>query len=236
MRRVSSKEKHIPYFKFLDSLREKECPLCFLAEKRVSDFFDGLLYESINDRGFRARFRTEGGFCSFHAHMFADYHDGLAVSLIHKDLLEDECRRLFVAGTPNTDELPSHGSCMVCGFLRKTEEENLEILRKFWDDEEFKAELLGSQGLCIPHFKAVLSTTEKLPKWLRDFQNDRLRGLFELVEKYLGYCNFSDTAKPVLSEEDLHVYSRLVRTLYGYPGMASPMNWEKKRKSRGLFS
>jgi hypothetical protein len=42
-------EKHNSFFNMTNAFKEKHCPVYFLSRQSVTRFFDGFLYERVND-------------------------------------------------------------------------------------------------------------------------------------------------------------------------------------------
>jgi hypothetical protein len=53
--------------KLADQLQQGGCPLCRVREDAAQRFLDAVLWESVNDVGFRARFARGRGFCRRHS-------------------------------------------------------------------------------------------------------------------------------------------------------------------------
>lgn len=113
---------------------------------QVDRCFNGLLYEKVNDPEIRRRLRKAGGFCSPHSFQFMAYHDGLAGSIICRDLLEAWLGRgLDFPVLLSPGVLPG---CPVCSEKARTEDTYLALMAKFLEDEQLKKAVLASDGLC----------------------------------------------------------------------------------------
>jgi len=211
-------EKHLSYFVVLDSFNTKECPICFLVKERIEKFFDNLLYENINDVGFRKKFRENCGFCNYHSYKFLSYNDGLAISLTHRDLIVDVIEKLKTKSVKYSSRKGTN-KCVVCELVKETEEDYISIIIEYLDDEEFKNKLLLSKGLCVPHYKILLTKMKSLPKWLTDFHIKRYKEILSKVDRYLDSCNFSlGEKRPTLTEDEKLIWRELVKTLFGFEG------------------
>ncbi len=49
------------------ALKQNACPICWVSQKSVQRFLDGLLYENVNDPGIRRHMPAVLGFCNRHA-------------------------------------------------------------------------------------------------------------------------------------------------------------------------
>ncbi|HKL87035.1 MAG TPA: DUF6062 family protein, partial [Treponemataceae bacterium] len=60
-------EKHVNWFALEKACEKPGCPLCTIIAERTARYIDNMLFEHVSDRGFRAKYREAGGFCSMHA-------------------------------------------------------------------------------------------------------------------------------------------------------------------------
>ena len=212
------KEKHLPYFKVLDSFNTKECPVCFLVKDRIDRYFDNLIYENINDVGFRKQFRENQGFCNYHSFKFLSYNDGLAISITHRDLLIDIIEK-FNEKDVKSSLRKRASKCIICGLIKEVETRYISVIIEYLNDDEFKSKLLSSEGLCIPHYKILLTEMKALPKWLTDFHIKRYNEILTKLDKYLDSCNFSlGDKRPLLTDDEKLIWRKLVKILFGFEG------------------
>ena len=207
------KEKHLTYFKILDALSAKECPICFLINENVKKYFDGLLYENINDVGFRDKFRKNYGFCNRHSYQFLNYNDGLAIALTHRDLLIDVIGEL----KRRKAKYPAENSkCIVCELMKETEKRYVSVTIESLLEEEFKSKFLLSEGLCVPHLKKILKNVVSPHRWLIDFHLKKYNEYLSMLDKYIDSCNYSLPEKPLLINDDERlIWKKVVKMLFG---------------------
>jgi hypothetical protein len=217
--RKKGPEKHNAFYRFLDACAETECPICHLARLRVERYFDGLLYEKINDPEIRRRFRTAGGFCNPHSVQFAGYHDGLAGSILYRDLLSAWIKKLSKLPVQSTfGVLPD---CPVCSEKTKTEDIYLALLVEFLGDCQLKQALISSDGLCLPHLARLAERLRKsrmaVPEWLLEFQQGMAERIVADLNTYIDSCNFSlGKDRPRLSREQELSWQRAVYKAAGF--------------------
>ncbi|MBN2553179.1 MAG: hypothetical protein JXB06_10440 [Spirochaetales bacterium] len=215
-------EKHIAFFRLLEACDEEECPVCFLARRRVEQYFDGLLYEKVNDRELRRRFRSAGGFCNMHSFQFMGYHDGLAGSILYRDLLATWLER--PSAFPVQASSGALPGCPACREKADTESTYLTLAAGHLEDEQLRQALCTSDGLCLPHFQALTGRLNKdrraVPKWLMEFQREVAQRLVADLGTYLDACNYSlGSARPSLSREQELAWKRAVRKAAGFPAI-----------------
>lgn len=201
----------------LDALDQKECPVCFLIRTSIDSYFKTLLYENINDLGFKKKFREQDGFCNQHSYNFLKYNDRLAVTLTHKDIL---LQKVTQYKKNNKIKPAKKENCMICELEEITEKRYLSVIIEYADDKELKTKFSKSSGLCIPHFEKIKKKIGSRSKWLLDFHKMTYEKILNQAVKYLEASNISlGENRPKLSPEDYDIHNRLVKTICGYEGM-----------------
>jgi hypothetical protein len=211
------KEKHSAYFNFIDACREKECPVCFLTKNKIEKYFDSLLYEYINDPGFREEFAANNGFCNYHSYKFLGYHDELAISITHLEILKNKIKELKAAKV----HPKKSGYCIICNLIKEIESRYITVIVENIDNPEFKNEFLSSAGLCIPHYERLLMEIRRpIPaKWLVDFQIKKYDELYEQLSKLNDSLNESpNKSKIKLSNDEMNSCKKAVKELFGFEG------------------
>lgn len=217
------REKHIAFFRLLDACGEPECPVCHLVRRRVEQYFDGLLYEKVNDPEIRKRFRAAGGFCNPHSFQFMSCHDGLAASILYRDLLATWLKRPAALPVPSRSGLLP--GCPACREKARAEDACLSLLVEFLEDEQLKTALLSSDGLCLPHLSGLAERLrghkQAIPDWLMEFQRSLTGSIVAALSTYLDSCNYSlGRERPQLSREQELAWKRAVRKSAGFPAAA----------------
>ena len=104
----SNKGKDITYVNLKESMEKKDCPICYLLLKSRNRWIDSLLYEHVTDSALRDKIR-ETGFCSRHIWAILNYSekhlsvDGLGVSIIMQDVLENRLSAMSNTAVENVD-------------------------------------------------------------------------------------------------------------------------------------
>jgi hypothetical protein len=210
-------EKHIPFFRLLRALARDECPICCIAREAVAGYFGNLLYENVNDKGFRERFDRDRGLCNKHSYELAGLNDGLAVGIIYRKLLETAGDALA-----NGRRSERHsGSCVVCDCEREAELQAIAVLADFLEDDELREAFAASSGLCVPHLSMLEDRVWPLPDWFVELHKEKYSRLLECLDLYLDSCSFSLTErKPALSREEQLVWREAIARIAGYSGMS----------------
>lgn len=215
-RRFRERHKHLTYFKLEKALATPGCPICSLVRASLAGFFESFLYEKVNDVGLRARFNADSGICNRHAHELLAHHDGLAIALLYRPILERAVGALSGQG-----EVPTNGgSCLFCESEREAEDRYLSVLTEYLDDEELERAFAPGRELCLPHYELARLRAASIPSWFAAFHSGRYADLTERVKRYLDAANWSlGDARPTLSPEAERVWIEVIERCAGYEGM-----------------
>jgi len=208
-------EKHLPYFKFVKGLAQAGCPVCNQTRASLDDWYENLLYESANDRPLRRRFDAERGFCARHAHRLCASNDGLGAAIIYRNILELAVSSLGEGSRPPINE----GKCVACDHEADAESRYVGLVADFLDEEDMRAGLSASSGLCMPHVAAVMDLRRDPPRWFLELHRATCAGLLQLLLRYIDCQKLSTEARrEALSLEDETAWRKLAPLLTGeYP-------------------
>ncbi len=146
--------------------QEPGCPVCAFGQRVSSRYVDSLFYESVNDPAVRARLRASLGLCYEHAWLMieARLSDALGQAILYRDLLQTLLERL-----PSETEIPDEraarrlgealtpeAACPACESRAQAEERALQALARSLERREYLADFERSDGLCLPHLRALL--------------------------------------------------------------------------------
>jgi hypothetical protein len=156
------------------ALRQNACPICWISQKSIQRFLDGLLYENVNDPGIRRHVTAALGFCNRHAwQMRAMYGASLGIALLHRDALKQWQNQIDYVGKPDghldleryrkqiAQANESSEKCLACERQADVERRYIETLLEALSDREFTEALRQSAGMCHAHFaQACHSATQ----------------------------------------------------------------------------
>ena len=210
-------QKHINFFELQKASENPGCPLCGIVAKRAEQYLDNMLFEHVSDRPFRAKYRAAGGFCPFHSRGLESFRDGLAVAIMGRDILQDRIWS-FERNRPWTTK----GRCPVCEERDRIEEEYLSFLAgsggSGQEEEELKRIISASDGLCAPHYSALLFTpkgkSRRPPAWLKEFHESKFRKLKDRVDQFIEFSAYGRQEEfASLSDKDQVVWKELAQAL-----------------------
>ncbi len=210
-------EQHVNYFALQKACEKPGCPLCIIIDERIDRYIDGMLFEHISDRTFRAQYRQAGGFCNEHSKTLLSYRDGLAVAILGQGTLSD-----YIDDFKKKKMRKYKEPCPACNERARIEKEFLTFLAEVKDngatdsDKDLIDFFTKSSGLCIPHYTKLLTYAKKVPKWLSDFHMHKFENLLNRTNTFIDFSAWGkqkDFAN--LSEDDKVVWKELAQTLRG---------------------
>jgi hypothetical protein len=207
--------RHINYFELQKASALPGCPLCRITSDRAERYIDNLLFEHVSDRGFRKAHRDAGGFCAFHSRRLLSFRDGLAVAILGRDILEDRIAH-FKKRKPWRPAKP----CPICLEKERLEHEYLGFLAECGGTDRDERDLIdaftSSEGLCAPHYGALLASFRKIPPWLVEFGERKFAGLKRRTDRFIELSAYGRQDEfRQLSEADQLVWKELAAALRG---------------------
>ncbi|HKL85331.1 MAG TPA: hypothetical protein VJ861_03250, partial [Treponemataceae bacterium] len=185
-------------------------PLCTIIAERTARYIDNMLFEHVSDRGFRAKYREAGGFCSMHAKNLESYRDGLAVAILGVDILTDKLVPIKKRKISKPKAL-----CPACTETERIEREFLGFIAECFETS-FTSIFTASDGLCLPHYSRMIQDVRKIPAWIETFQIQKFQNLLTRSKDFIEFSAWgrqSDFDR--LSAADKIVWKELARTLRG---------------------
>ena len=150
---MSTPVKDIVYVTVLEAAQQKGCMFCRLISEKTRSYLDSLLYESVNNVGFRETWRKAMGFCHRHAWMLAEFGDAMGTGILYLDLLQEWAGKLLTR--------PAGRECPVCVLEQRNMQTYLSVAVWYWQDEDLHKAITASEGLCGPHLRVVRDTVRR---------------------------------------------------------------------------
>lgn len=197
----------MPFFRLLDAARQPGCPLCRLIRAHTRRQLESILYESVNDVGFRDRWRAARGYCHRHAWILAEFHDALGTAILYEDVITFHGARLLTEGTG--------AKCPLCRAEATDLDDRIAVLEQSWDDDELRAALEAGDGLCGPHVRAVLRRVRRaeVREALLRVSATRLQRLAAELRQQIDSCDYQHA--PPTDERIKHAWRRAIEQLVG---------------------
>lgn len=217
---AAAHEKHLAFFNLIDAVQSDRCPVCYRARLREKRYFETLLYENVNNREFRAELRAAGGFCAAHAHRLKASNDGLAIAVMHLELLETAAGN----GALPPETVPRRRAsrraeperrCPVCRVVEQEAHSTITLIGRYAADQEFLAAYRDSPGLCLPHFARLVEKSNRSHPAIAEHQQQRLEQLIRLTRRFIDSENATSSESHALSREERLVWKRIIDHYYG---------------------
>lgn len=203
--------------------QEPGCPVCALGQRVSARYVDSLFYESINDPVARARLRASLGLCYEHAWLMVEARlsDALGQSILYRDLAETLLARL-PAETEAFDSrhlaeaLAPTADCPACESRAEAERRALQVLGRALERRDVLADFEKSDGLCLPHLRALLRETQPSRKALAALlahQRQQLARLEGELAEFIRKNDYRFQGEGMGSERD--AYQRAAAMLTG---------------------
>jgi hypothetical protein len=234
-------EKNAVYFAVLDALAKPGCAVCRIMEETSVNYLNTLFYEQVTDVEVRRKLRRTRGLCNWHSWWAGKMTSAaLGISIIAKDLIEEECTRLaelehrppwrrltdlIQAQLPRRATLVylrawrARAICPVCQVAVEHEQHALETLLNFIDEAEFARHYEGSTGLCLPHTARATELAPSHPKlgYFSAMQRGKYTGLTAELEEFCRKHDYRFTHEAWGAEAD--AWQRALETLAGRSGV-----------------
>jgi hypothetical protein len=154
------------YQALLYACTQEGCPLCRLVQESTQRYLDTWKYELFTDVGVRQELRCSQGFCHAHTWQLGRMGATLQLAQAYRDIITDTIERL--GGDPGGgnggrwrrifDGKRERGGdelCPACKQQENAAERYAHTLRQSILDEQFYAQFVSSEGLCLDHFRVT---------------------------------------------------------------------------------
>ena len=220
-------DKHMPYFVVLEALREsRECPLCALESVCMSRYFDGLVYERVNDPGVRGDLARSKGFCHRHAHRLLECGDSFGTSILYVDhvrnfahFIEDVGGRQDTLRLKDAKNWAVHEGCPACRLQMEDRERRVHMLLEGLSEPEMLHAFQESAGLCVPHFLIVMEAARdaETRRCIIEVMRDKYGALLADLSEFQRKREWQHAHEPLGKEGDS--WARAVRMIVGGRGL-----------------
>ncbi len=179
----------IPYLhEMLAALAQPGCAFCRLLDETADRLVDAILFESVNDVGVREELNAARGFCRRHAALLVRTGGALGTATMMQGVIKVLLRALddsgIEAGSPSrlrallraggngphpaaarlAGGLAPQAPCPVCTHEATFTEHYIDtLLEQTAPGSPLAAAYAASDGLCLPHFRAVVARGQPGP-------------------------------------------------------------------------
>jgi len=205
-------EKHLAFYEMRDELKKaKHCAFCTLERKRMHQYFDGLLYEKVNDPGIRRSLVRSAGFCPRHAHMLAGFGDSLGTAILYQDQIRLRMKTMEKMGSPlRKSRKPSPSAakkqedCPACRIEGQMRMGHAHSLLQGLTDPEMVDAFETSAGLCFPHFTFAVNEAEDpgVRSVLIRVQKEKMERLSAQLKEFMDKHDYRRISEGFAEEKD----------------------------------
>lgn len=168
------------YFELIETFPKAGCAMCSLLRRDVDRAIDGMVYGFMDTQEMRDAFSQARGLCSEHGWQLKQNKFGnvLGISKLYAATLTEvlsiieaaplpdvpapsRLERLLsgdrrISSSPLADQLEPEARCMVCVRIDEREVDYAAMFDRFMTEPRFQQTFEESDGLCLPHLRAVL--------------------------------------------------------------------------------
>jgi hypothetical protein len=167
--------KPLAYHELNDMFAEPGCAICNLLRRSIDHSIETFLYEFTLDLDVNKAFREGRGLCNEHGNqLLAHKGSSLSIAILYQAIVSDLlktieqssggtgsqpilARLLKTDANPLAAQLGPSRSCMACDLLVEAEERYVSAFGEYIGDEALRGKYERSEGLCLSHFRRVLS-------------------------------------------------------------------------------
>lgn len=220
-RRIIEKEQI--YHELSAYFTQQGCPICARIGHETFRFLDGLLYESVNDRGIRWHLRESGGLCATHSQRLYKMGGVLGQSIILNDLIgtmKEKLKHLPQRRSRIPHTLASlfalKKSCPACELEIKVAKQSIDGFLESMKVEAFTERFRRSDGLCLFHFVEAWNQCDSpsVCKEVIRHQQLVMQHLQDQLQEVIRKNDFRFTHEPM--NEETGSWLRAARLLSGY--------------------
>lgn len=227
-------------FELIEAFKKPGCPVCRETRKDVEQYLYSMLFEGYKFPETHEKFRAGRGLCNSHAWQMAEsfkgallnigqYYRGTIANLLRDlDVVSPAAsarsglsRLLGGSGNPSSalaDRLEPTGPCVAC-LIRVTSEQMLtRTVGEQAGDQRLVDAYRGSDGLCLPHFRAALRHASPAnQRVLVNLQREVWEALLADLDQFKEMHDHRHTGEWMAEEGDS--WLRALRSMAGAQGM-----------------
>jgi uncharacterized protein DUF6062 len=195
-----------------DLMESPGCPVCRAGSTAMTRFLDAILWESVNDVGFRAELDAARGFCERHTRdvLVADRQQSggaLGAAILYRAILAARLVELEAATSAGRtrrrriDRAAEPAACPVCRTGRQTQAGTIRRLQQLSSDETWSATMTAAE-FCLRHFVELMRDAPNTPAWrqVEGCQLERLAALKGRLDAFIAHSG--EDRRHLMTDDD----------------------------------
>lgn len=161
------------------AIKEGEgCALCWLEQRQVSRYLQGVSNDGVNNIPLRIRLAKRGGYCAEHSQQFAELAHALSSAILLESFLKQKLENAMAG------KRPIQIDCEACEILSDNRDSYAKSLRRSNKDQAIQDLLLNAR-LCATHLQIASHRAPPLfASQLSGEHDDLMHHLAEFIRKY----------------------------------------------------
>ena len=148
----------------LQAFKKEGCPLCRVVSFSIDSYFEGMLYEFVNDPKVRSDLRKSLGYCRKHSlqlkKIVEKTYNKFGASIIIEDVIKELIKKLDKFTKLSLKELKkieiTGHNCPACIYQQSYENNYFSEILDNLENEDFFNQFLESDGICFNHLLILL--------------------------------------------------------------------------------
>lgn len=227
------------YFDLMDEMTKSGCPICNLLVRDTQKLLNTILYEYVTEPEMHHMLRTSRGLCNVHGHQLAELGNALSIATLYHAILDEilkeldrstsnskpqqrSVRRIFgrADNTAVVQALDPKQNCHVCEKNTEYEKRFVNVFTDYLSDDKLLSAYHQSDGLCLAHFKQVLSqsSNQEDSQNLINIQREIWMQLKHETSEFMRKYDFNN-ADELMSIEESDSWLRVIRQVSGEKGV-----------------
>ena len=183
----------------------ERCALCWLEQRQVSRYLEGVSNDGVNNIPLRLRLAKRGGYCAEHSQQFADLAHALSSAILLESFLKQKLENAMAGKRPIRVDCEA---CEIKADNRKSYAQSLQRLNKKPEIQD----LLLRARLCASHVEIA---SHRAPPFfaaeLVSAHDELMHKLSEFVRKY----DYRVAGKELHTEEEKQSIKHALKLLRG---------------------
>jgi Family of unknown function (DUF6062) len=208
------------------------CPVCAARDDAVARFIDAILWESVNDVGFRRELDAARGFCEAHSRAIlpadrAQSGGTLGAAILYRAILAIRLRELEAASASTgrtrrsrVKEASVAADCPICSTGRAAESGTMRRLQQLAAEPAWR-EAIAAAEVCLTHLIGLFVDAPANDAW-KAVERRQLDRLTEMQRRLGEYAYHSgEDRRHLMTDDERRAVDEAARLLGGGGGTPS---------------